>query len=123
MYSSSATDVVSGVDTNSTVADLFLQSNPVPFFFSASPASIARGTTGTITLTGNGLHAGSLVLLGDGITVNSVTVPNESTMNVNITVAANAAPGKRTPVVVDQGTGAGGATGGIAFIPDLITIT
>ncbi len=123
MYTSSATDVVGGVDTNSTVADLFMQSNPVPFFFAASPSSIARGTTVTVTLTGSGLHANSLVLLGDNITINSVTSPNESTLNVNLTVAANAVPGTRTPLVVDQGTGAGGATGGIAFIPDLITIT
>ena len=123
LFSSNATDVIQAGDTNGNAADVFLRSNPVPYLFLATPSSVARGTTVTMSLFGSGLHAGALVLMGDGVTVNSVTAVSESKLNVSITVAANAPVGPRTPLVIDAGTGAGAFTGGITFLPGLYTVT
>ena len=123
LFSSNATDVIQAGDTNGNAADVFLRSNPVPYLFLATPSSVARGTTVTMSLFGSGLHAGPLVLMGDGVTVNSVTVVSESKLNVSITVAANAPVGPRTPLVIEAGTGAGAFTGGITFLPGLYSVT
>ena len=123
LFSSNATDVIRAGDTNGNVTDVFLRSNPVPYLFLATPSTVARGTTVTMSLFGSGLHAGPLVLMGDGVTVNSVTAVSESQLNVNITVAANAPVGPRTPVVIDAGTGAGAFTGGNTFFPGLYSVT
>lgn len=122
LFTSSATDVLGAPDTNGTVADVFLGSNPVPYLFLATPSTVARGTTTTISLQGSGLHAGSLVLMGDGVTVNSVTPVSESRLDVNVTVAFDAAVGPRMPFVVDNGTGAGAFTGGLTFFPGLYSV-
>jgi hypothetical protein len=78
--------------------------------------------TTTISLQGSGLHAGSLVLMGDGVTVNPVTPVSESKLDVNVTVARDAELGPRMPFVVDNGTGAGAFTGGLTFFPGLYSI-
>jgi hypothetical protein len=122
LFTSTATDVIQSGDSNGIVDDLFMRSNPIPFFFVASPATLTRGTTVTVSLTGNNLHAGSVALFGDGITVNSVTAVGETKLDVNVTIAANAPLGARTPIVVDPGTGAGPLTGGLAFFPALLTV-
>lgn len=123
LFSSNATDVIRAGDTNGNVTDVFLRSNPVPYLFLATPSTVARGATITMSLSGSGLHAGPLVLMGDGVTVNSVTAVSESKLNVNITVAANAPVGPRTPIVIDAGTGAGAFTGGNTFYPGLYSVT
>ena len=123
LFSSNATDVMRAGDTNGNVTDLFLRSNPVPFLFLATPSTVARGTTVTMSLFGSGLHAGPLVLMGEGVTVNSVAAVSETRLSVNITVAANAPVGPRTPLVIDAGTGAGAFTGGLAFFPGLYSVT
>ena len=122
LFSSNATDVMSAGDSNGTVADVFLRSNPVPFIFLASPSTVTRGTTVTISFTGTDLHAGSLVVIGGGVTVNSVTFVDQSKINVNVTVAANADLGPRTPYVFDAGTGAGAFTGGLTYFPSLFSV-
>ncbi len=122
LYTSTATDVV-GADANGSLADVLLRSNPIPLIFSASPSSIARGTTGVVALRGTNLHPNSTVLMGDGVTVNAVTYINSGEIDVNVTVAPTAAPGPRMPFVLDSGTGAGPFTGGLAFFPNLITVT
>ncbi len=123
LFSSNATDVIRAGDTNGNVTDLFLRSNPVPYLFLATPSTVARGTTVTMSLFGSGLHAGPLVLMGEGVTVNSVTFVSESQLNLSITVAANAPVGPRTPLLIDAGTGAGALTGGITFLPALYSVT
>ena len=123
LFSSNATDVIRAGDANGNTSDVFLRSNPVPYLFLATPSTVARGTTVTMSLFGSGLHSGPLVLMGDGVTVNSVTVVSESKLNVNITIAANAPIGPRTPLVIDAGTGAGAFTGGITFLPGLYSVT
>lgn len=125
VYSSSATDVLGpGSDANGDVEDVFMRSNPIPFIFGATPNSIARGTTGTITLLGSNLRAsGALVLMGGGVTVNSVTAVSDTQVQVSVTVAANATPGPRTPMLVQSGSGGPALSGGLAFFPDLVTVT
>ena len=123
LFSSNATDVIQTGDANGNAPDVFLRSNPVPYLFLATPSTVARGTTVTMSLFGSGLHGGPLLLMGDGVTVNSVTAVNESKLTVSITVAANAPVGPRTPLLVDTGTGAGAFTGGITFLPGLYSVT
>ena len=122
LFTSSAADVMSAGDANGTVSDVFLRSNPVPYVFLASPSTVTRGTTVTISFTGSGLHAGSLVVIGGGVTVNSVTFVDQSQLDVNVTVAADADLGPRTPYVFDAGTGAGAFTGGLTFFPSLFSV-
>jgi hypothetical protein len=122
LFTSNATDVLGASDSNGSASDVFLRSNPIPFILASNPTTLARGTTATITFTGQNLHSGSLVLMGDGVTVNTVTVPNPTQMTINVTVAPDAAVGPRTPMIVDPGTGAGALTGGIAFLPALYSI-
>jgi TolB protein len=124
LFSSAATDVIGAGDSNGTGFDVFLRSNPVPFIYAASPATVARGATVTVALHGFSLRgAGALALMGDGVTVNSVTPISEFEIDVSVTVAPNAVPGRRTPVILQAGTGVPGFTGGIVFLPDAITIT
>ncbi len=122
VFTSSATDVTD-TDTNGVVPDLYQRSNPVPFIFFASPATIARGTSGTIALHGSGLHAGSLVLMGVGVNVTGTTLVSDSQLNVTVTVAADAEVGPHMPLIVDAGTGAGAFTGGVTFLPGAFTVT
>jgi Tol biopolymer transport system component len=125
LYSSNATDVIGTGDANDSVADVFLRSNPAPFILFAQPATIARGATGTIALKGSGLNgSGALVLMGDGVAVNSVTTVSESELDVTVTVSPSAAPGPRMPVVVQKGTNSSSAfTGGIVFLPNAFSVT
>lgn len=122
LFTSTASDVLSSGDANGTVADVYLRSNPVPYIFVASPSTLSRGATVTVTLTGSGLHAGSLVVMGGGITTNSVTFVDQSRIDVNVTVAPDAELGPRTPYVFDPGTGAGPLTGGATFFPALLSV-
>jgi hypothetical protein len=123
LFWSSAADVLKP-DTNGTVPDVYLASNPVPFVFAATPNTVARGATTTVQLLGSGLAAtGALVGLGDGITVNTVTPVSEHRVDVSITVAAGAVPGPRTPLVVQAGTNGIPFSGGLTFLPGALTVT
>lgn len=122
MFTSSATDVMTGADTNGIASDVFLRSNPVPFIFATSSPTLTRGTTTTVTFTGKNLHAGSVVLMGQGVTVNSANVTSDSQIVINVTVAADADLGPRTPLVIDPGTGGGALSGGLAFFPALYSV-
>ncbi len=122
MFSSTATDVMTGDDTNGSASDVFLRSNPVPFIFATSAPNLTRGTTVNVTLTGKNLHAGSVVLPGQGITVNSANVVSDTQINVNVTIAADADLGPRTPLVIDPGTGGPSLSGGLAFFPALYSV-
>lgn len=125
VYSSSATDVLGpGSDSNGDVEDVFMRSNPVPFIFAVTPASLARGATGNVNLIGSNLVAtGALITFGDGVTVNSVVSSSATQITVSVTVAANAAPGPRTPLIVQSGTGGPSFSGGLAFLPQAFTVT
>lgn len=123
LFSTTATDVLAAGDTNGAVGDLYLRSNPVPFIFFASPNTVTRGTATTIALHGWNLHGeGALALMGDGISVTGVTAVGEDEIDVAVVVAADAAVGKRTPLIVQTGTGGGLFSGGLVFLPDAITV-
>ena len=51
-----------------------------------------------------------------------MTAVSESRLDVNVTVAFDAAVGPRMPFVVDNGTGAGAFTGGLTFFPGLYSV-
>lgn len=123
LFTSTGVDVATP-DTNGSADDVFLRSNPVPFIFAVSPNSLARGATATVTLLGTNLQGkGALVTFGDGVTVNSVTPISDSQVQVSVTVAANATPGPRTPVILQTGAGGPGFSGGLAFLPSAFTVT
>ncbi len=122
VFTSFASDVTPS-DTNGTVADLYQRSNPVPFLLFATPTTIARGTSGTISMHGSSLHPGSLVLMGEGVEVTGLTFVSDAQVDVAVTVAANAELGARMPFIVDNGSGAGPLTGGLAFLPNAFSVT
>lgn len=123
LFSSTAADVVDP-DTNGVVPDVYQASNPVPLILSVTPNVIARGATVTLTMGGINLHpGGGVMLMGDGITVNSITPVSETQFNVSVTVAANAPVGARMPILFQIGTGAGALTGGLAFLPSAFSVT
>jgi hypothetical protein len=82
--------------------------NAKPTITSLNPNSVARGAISkNIVITGTAFAANAVVTFsGTGITVNSVVVNGAGQLTVTITVASNAATGKRDVTVnnVDQGT-------------------
>ena len=94
--------------------DVVVHANPVPTISSASPTSVTRGSTATITVNGTSFLPGVQALFGDGITVTAVNRVSETQVKFSISVAAGAATGSRTVLVYLVGTGAGPATGAAA---------
>ncbi|MGZ6912601.1 MAG: TolB family protein [Acidimicrobiia bacterium] len=124
LFSSTATDVMADGDTNSTISDVYLESNPVPLVLGVTPNSLARGTSGNVVLSGINLRgSGALVIFGDDVTVNSVNALSETQVSVSVTVAADAVPGPRTPMIVQTGTGGPPLSGGLAYLPNAFTVT
>ena len=72
-----------------------------------SPASIAptgdkQGYTGNVTVTGTNFSTGTLSFSGTGITVNSYSVQNSTTITANITIGLTAATTARDVVVTNS---------------------
>jgi hypothetical protein len=81
---------------------------------SASPANVNQGFTGNIVITGAST-AGSeffdpgtgftgriaAIVNGGGVTINSITFTNPTSITLNVTVAGNAGPGSRTVTVTN----------------------
>jgi hypothetical protein len=97
-------------DDNDTV-DVVVHANPVPIVSSASPTSVARGGTATITVNGSSFLPGVQPLFGDGITVTAVNRVSDTQVKFSISVAAGAATGTRAVLVYLLGTGPGPYTG------------
>ena len=75
---------------------------PEPVVSSVSPSNIARGASNvTLTISGNGFASGSAVSPPAGVTVDSTTFVNATTLQVKVHVASNAP------------TGSGGVTVGV----------
>jgi hypothetical protein len=100
-------------DGNGT-RDVVVHANPVPTISSASPTSVARGSTAIITVNGTSFLPGVQGLFGDGITVTAVNRVSETQVKFSISVAAGAPTGSRTVLVYLLGTGPGAATGAAA---------
>jgi hypothetical protein len=105
----SAADLLSGDDTND-VTDIYVHAAQTPHVADVAPDTVARGTTVTLTVTGNGFFPGARAHIAgaaNGATATSTTVLSETELQVSITIDAGAATGKRTLVVWNPGTGLG----------------
>ncbi|MBM3674689.1 MAG: hypothetical protein FJW88_06980 [Actinobacteria bacterium] len=109
-------------DGNGSTFDVFLRSTVNPLVLGLSPASVPRGASTTVSFLGTDLAPGSTILLGEGVSVTNVVFVSPSQIEVSISVAPNAVPGPRTPLLVDNGSGAGPASGGVAFLPDAFAV-
>ena len=116
-FDSAATNLVSG-DTNGNV-DVIVRANPQPAVTGITPATLSRGVTTPVTITGSGFIAGTTVAIdGSDHTVSDVTVVSPTTITANVTVNADAALTTRSVVVNNPGTGPGANTGasGICYL-------
>lgn len=102
-------------DNDDGVIDIYVRFVLRPVVTSASPASVPRGATTTVTLSGHGFATGTTVAVGgDGVTVGTPTSIAPTTVTVDVTVAADATPGPRDVTPTNDGTGPGpdrGSTG------------
>jgi Tfp pilus assembly protein PilV len=100
-------------DTSSSTFTNAFTVNIRPTVASTSPSSRGQGATNqNVTVTGsNFVNGAQASFSGAGITVNSTTFVDASTLTANITIAAGAATGGRNVAVVNpdggSGTGAG----------------
>lgn len=89
-FQSHGSDLVPG-DGNG-LDDVFVRAVVTPTVDSLTPATVARGSMATLTLTGSGFFPGaqtSLQAFGPyGLRVNSVDVVSESELEVLVTVSA-----------------------------------
>ncbi len=97
-----------------------------PTVTAASPTSLARGATGSVTLTGTNFRSGASVLLSDAsIVVNNVTVSSCTQAAANLTVPVTAGLGAKNVSVrnTDQTTGTGTGLFSVTNAPPNGTIT
>ena len=95
--------------------------NAGPTTVSASPASIAQGSTGDIVIKGTGYASGaSAAFSGDGLTVNNTTFNSSTQVTANITVATSASVTARD-ITVTNSTDAGAGTGLAIFSITIVT--
>jgi Tol biopolymer transport system component len=120
----SAADLLSGDDAND-VTDVYVRAVRTPRVADVAPDTVARGTTITLTVTGNGFFPGARAHIAGaakGATTTSTTVLSETELAVSITVDAGAATGKRTLVVWNPGTGPGVLATGFGFCFGCLTV-
>ena len=127
-FTSTANDLVDDDGTTGTNgADIFVRAVSTPTVSSVTPSTIARGATVQLTITGKGFFPGSFVSLTalgpEGVTVNSVNVVSETTIEVSATAAAETATGARTVAVFKPGTGPGALAAGYGLCINCLTVT
>ena len=108
-----ATNIVTP-DVNGVVTDLVIRAIPVPTITSATPTTVARGASATITVNGTYFLPGVNSYFGGGITVTNTNRVSESQVKFTFSVAVGAATGNRNVIVFLPGTGAGTFTGAAA---------
>ncbi len=117
-YASSASDLIDG--DHNQADDVFVRVVTIPSISGATPTSIARGTSATLTVDGVGFQPGTMVVLAaDGVTVDSVVVVSETKLTVHVTAAPSAPIGPAVMWVVLPGTGAGSSVASIGVCPCL----
>jgi Tol biopolymer transport system component len=93
---------------------VFLRHVVVPQVTSITPALIARGTSGTVVVSGRGFLADVRVLLAAaGVAVGPAARFNEQLFAVTLTAAPSAATGFHDVFVVNGGTGPGAGAGSV----------
>jgi hypothetical protein len=80
---------------------------PAPSPASVLPTSGLQGTTFNFTVTGTNFSTGTLSFSGTGITVNSYSVQNATTITASVTIAGNAALTARDVTVTNVDTQTG----------------
>jgi len=114
-FDSTATNLVG--DDNNGLQDLFVHAATRPTVTSVSPADLARGFSGTVTITGAGFRSGLVEAdFGPGISVGSngnhvVTWVNDNQLSANVSVSTNAPTGSHSVGVFNAGTGPGPGAG------------
>jgi putative Ig domain-containing protein len=106
-----------------------LKAPPPAAVTSASPSSVAAGTTIAVTITGtSSSNSGfydpgtgfpnrlSATVNGGGVTVNSVTYNSPTSIVLNMTIAGNATPGSRTVTVTNPDNQSATSASGILTI-------
>ncbi|MBI5399580.1 hypothetical protein HZB07_03075 [Candidatus Saganbacteria bacterium] len=78
-----------------------------PTVTSLSPDSAIRGQTLNLTFNGSNFQTGATVSLGSGITINSVTFVNATSLTINATVSSDASTGMHTATVINTNGGVG----------------
>jgi hypothetical protein len=98
-----------------------------PTVDSVIPATILRGSTATLTVTGTGFFPGLSVSANafgpGGVTVNAVTVLSERELRIIASVDADAATGERNLMVFNPGTGPGPLATAFGFCFGCLTVT
>jgi hypothetical protein len=86
----------------------FAVTNPAPGLTSITPAKSERGQTVNVVFKGSNFIAGvTTVNVGNGITVNSISVSSPSNLTANLTISFGAASGSRDFSVSNAGPGGG----------------
>ena len=88
--------------------DVFVRFTTRPLVKTVAPATVARGSTATLTLTGTGFFTNTRVAFsGQGVQVTNIVFVNPKTLNVTVSVAANVATGLRHVAAKTPGSGPG----------------
>ena len=122
-FSTFATFVAGDSTGTCCVADAYVRHAPVPTVTGISPTTRARGTTGTVTITGTNFFADATVQLSGDFTVNSFTVVNETTITASVTVKPTAALGPVHTVLVGLNGAFPGLTGSLGQCANCLTVT
>jgi hypothetical protein len=85
--------------------------NGAPTVTGIAPATMARGGSGQVTITGTGFTAGATVGLSTGVTVTDVQVVSDTTITATVSVAAGTGTGNRTVLVTNADFGKGSCAG------------
>ncbi len=92
--------------------------NPVPLAFSLSPDNGYIGNTSNVIFTGKGFISGvSSVNSVAGVTINSTTVNNDSTLTLNVSISSSALLGTRKFAITNiaNALGLGGTSDSLMF--------
>jgi hypothetical protein len=105
-----------------SLANGFTVTNPVPTLVSVTPNEGGKGQTLNLTLAGTNFITGtSSVVLGVGVTVNSVTVKSATSILVNISISPSAVIGARSLTVTNAPPGGGSTT--LSFVFNVVNAT
>jgi len=109
--------VVTNADAQTgTLAGAFTITSGAPIPISILPTTGMQGATFNITMTGTNFSTGTLSFSGTGITVNSYSVQNSTTITANISVNIAAATTARDVTVTNADTQTGVLVGGFTVL-------
>jgi hypothetical protein len=123
-FTSEATNLAPG---DTIGQDVFVRAVVTPTIDSVAPATVARRSTTTLTLTGTGFAPDAMVSVqafgAHGLRETSVEVISPTELKVSVAVGAEAPVGPRTVMVWNPGTGPGEFATGFGVCFHCLTIT